>query len=124
MDCIDLKERFGKKYKITKEFGISDDPWNLQIPCRHGHICPWGGEDLAACTNRRGKLPDRLKEAGAWIAQDGDDGVNAVFPVSRFLEIAKIMRPRRRKQISETEHKRLSEIGQKGRLFSKTHGCK
>ena len=124
MHCINLKTEFGHRFRVTKEIGTSNDPWNLELPCRHGHICPWGGNELAACTCRRGKLADRLEAAGARIVQNGDDGVNAVFHESRFAQIAKIMKPRRRKQISEAERRRLLAIGAARRFDFKSDGYK
>ena len=47
--CINLKERFGADYRIHREEGATiGDPWGLLIPCRYGHIYPWGGDRLAA----------------------------------------------------------------------------
>jgi hypothetical protein len=34
------------------------------------------------------------------VEQDGDDGVNATFHVDRFDEVARIMKPRRRRRLS------------------------
>ncbi len=33
-------------------------------------------------------------------SQDGDDGVNAVFPVAHFDIVAEIMRPKRRRRLT------------------------
>ena len=74
------------------------------ILCQNGEICPWGGENLAACTNTSGPVAKRLKALPfATVAQDGTDGANVVFDVEHFDEVAAIMRPRKRK-LSE-EHK-------------------
>ena len=77
MSPIDLKTRFGKRYRITHdqahaaEYGEGSrvhDPWLLTIPCRHGHIYPHGGELLGASTDRRGSIARRLAAlpAFAW----------------------------------------------------------
>jgi hypothetical protein len=53
MDCPNLRELAGERYRVRRETGISRDPWNDYIPCLRGHICPWGSDLLAACTDRR-----------------------------------------------------------------------
>jgi len=70
MDCIDLKERFGGCFKVKYEESYyaqygpnarTEDPWYMIIPCKNGHICPWGGSNLAACTNSAGRVANKLK---------------------------------------------------------------
>jgi hypothetical protein len=39
--------------------------------------------------------------------QDGSDGITIVFDVADFSEVAKVMKPRRRRQMSE-EQKRMT----------------
>ncbi len=58
-ECINLKKRYGDQYKIDWEEcrqGLEQDPWMMQIPCKYGHICPWGDDDLAACTDTNGPI--------------------------------------------------------------------
>ncbi len=56
MECIDLKERF-PQYRVEHEESYfaqygpnarTHDPWYTILLCRNGHICPWGGDLLAA----------------------------------------------------------------------------
>lgn len=130
--CINLKERFGKRFRIRTEDGQrTTAPWLYLIPCRNGEIGPFGGELLQACTNRRGNLPRLLTDAGCTITQDGDDGVNATFHVRDFAKVARVMRPRRRRQMTE-EQKRVARERLAGyafqpareseRIFLGTHG--
>ena len=123
MDCVNLKERFGRKYRVTYEESYyaqygpraqTDDPWLQIIPCRRGHIFPWGDNILAASTNGRGPTAHKLAALDfTTISQDGDDGVTMLFPVERFPEVAELMKPRRRRQVSDQERQRLLEIGAK-----------
>ena len=51
-ECIDLKGRFGSRYRVEYEESYeaqyrpgarTRDPWLMIIPCRFGHIFPYGG---------------------------------------------------------------------------------
>ena len=96
MDCINLERRFGRRYRVTyeesywAEYGPGarvEDPWLMILLCQHGHICPWGGHLLAACTNKAGSIANRLKALPfTTVAQDGDDGANILFPVDHFKQ--------------------------------------
>ena len=39
------------------------------------------------------------------MVQDGDDGVNARFHVNHIDEVAKIMKPRRRRRLSDEQRR-------------------
>ena len=56
--CIDLRERFGQKYRIGFDEAVEtkNDPWMMTIHCRWGTIYPHGAELLA------------LVATGAWLA--------------------------------------------------------
>ncbi len=122
MDCINLKERFGDRFKVTYEesyyaqFGPNariEDPWLMIIPCQAGHICPGGVGRLMACTDSAGSIAKRLKALEFTIvAQDGSDGVNVIFPVDRFDEVATVMKPRRRRRLSEQRRQKLLKASQ------------
>lgn len=118
--CVDLKERFGRHYRIEWEPGSrSRDPWYMQIPCRHnrGHICPWGPDVLAACTNSR-RLTERLARLPyTTVHQDCDDGGNVLFPVDHLPEVAEIMEARKRRRLSEERKAALVEAGRRFRIF-------
>ncbi len=47
------------------------------------------------------------------VHQGGDDGLTVLFPVEKVAAVAKIMRPRRRRQVSEAERERLAEMSEK-----------
>ena len=113
MACVNLEERFGRRFKVEyeesyyAEYGPNarvEDPWLMIIPCQHGHICPWGDSLLAACTNFAGRIAKRVRGLPfVTVAQDGDDGINATFDVKHFDEVAEIMKPRRRRRLSEAQ---------------------
>jgi len=125
-DCINLKEMFGERFKIDveesyyaerPEFRAAELPWLMMIPCQNGHICPWGGSNLAACTNGSGAIAKRLKDLSfTTVAQDGADGANVVFDVAHFDQVAEIMLPRRRRRLSPEARQRLAEAGAKTRF--------
>jgi hypothetical protein len=46
LDCIDLKDRFGREFRITWDPAAGErsaDPWMMTMPCRKGEIYPHGG---------------------------------------------------------------------------------
>lgn len=123
-ECINLKERFGQKYKVTYEESYYAertidslvDPWMMILLCRNGHICPWGDSLLAACTKTNGPVANRLRKLSfVTVAQDGADGVNVLFDVKHFDKIAAIMLPRRRRTLSEEQKQKCVERLQKHR---------
>jgi hypothetical protein len=111
-DCINLRERFGH-YRIEYDpahHGRSDDPWLQIIPCRYGHIYPYGGDKLGVATSRKiGLQLARLPGVEVW--QDGDDGINLVFPHDLLPDVAKIVKPRRKRKLDAAARKRASEQG-------------
>lgn len=121
MQCIDLRRRFGEQYRVTYEesywaqYGDDarvEDLWLQIIPCRHGHIYPHEGDMLAASTDKRGRVAAALVALDfITVLQDGDDGVNVAFHVNHFEEVAALLKPRRKRHLSETERTRLAEMG-------------
>jgi hypothetical protein len=118
--CIDLARRFGRRFRVEYELAYFaqhgrrarvDDPWLKIIPCRAGHICPWGGSKLAAVTDRAGPLARRLAALpNVTLRQDGADGATVLFDVADFSQVAKVMRPkRRRKPPTQAQLKALAE---------------
>lgn len=102
-DCIDLRAEFSHQYQVHTELsdGSLQDPWQLIIPCRHGHIYPHGGSLLGAATHNRGPVANRLAALpSVRIVQDGDDGINVVFDVADFDSVAQVMQPKRKRRLS------------------------
>lgn len=119
MECINLRERFGKRFKVEfeesyyaerPEFRAAEAPWLMIVPCRFGHVFPWGTDRLAASTNRRGLVAQRLARLPfVTVVQDADDGITVTFTVQHFDEVARIMRAKRRRQLSESQRQAAAE---------------
>jgi hypothetical protein len=117
ISVIDIREKFGRRYKIHSEESNTRDPWLSKIVCQHGHIYPHGGEFLGAATNHRGKIAKTLKNLPCiTVTQDGNDGINATFHVDDFGKVAKVMKPRLRRVLSEDHKRRLHEAGRSMRF--------
>ena len=115
--CIDLKEKFGRRYRVAYEDSYFADPWLLIVPCRYGHIFPHGGNLLAASVDGHPNVAGVLRRLSCCqIHQDGDFGeVTVIFDVADFAKVARIIQPRRRRQVSAQERDRLRGMGyQKG----------
>lgn len=106
--CLDLAERF-PAYRITMSAdhvaGTSRDPWAFEIPCRRfrARIYPHGGERLQAWitsgTVRRAL--NELAAAGAAPWQVGTGEATVVFDVVDFARVAEVLRPKRKRVLSE-----------------------
>lgn len=122
MDCINLRQRFGDKYRITydeayyherPEFRATEEPHLQIIPCLRGHIYPTEGDTLAVFAPG-GPTRRRLAELpGCRPCTDGSDGATFLFHVDHFEAVAEVVQPRRRRRChSSPEHlQRLAEIG-------------
>ena len=104
---IDVREEFGHRWRIGLDEaagGRWKDAWNYRIVCRYGHICPWGGDLLAASTDRAGSVANRLmKLAGVQVVHDGDDGATVVFSRPLLKTVASLLRPRTVRQPSPSQ---------------------
>ena len=104
---IDVREEFGHRWRIGLDEaagGRWKDAWNYRIVCRYGHICPWGGDLLAASTDRAGSVANRLmKLAGVQVVHDGDDGATVVFRRPLLKVVAPLLRPRTVRQASPAQ---------------------
>lgn len=111
--CVNLKEMFGDRFKIDvdesyyaerPELRREEEPWLTHVVCQHGHIGVWGEDLLVAATNSAGSVAMRLKALPfVQVAQDGADGVNVTFPLEHFDAVAEIMKPRKRRRLSEEQ---------------------
>jgi hypothetical protein len=131
-NCINLRERYGKRYRIefdpahAAEHGKRsrfDDPWLQLVPCQRGHIYPHGGNMLGVATNGRGSTAVALSRLpGVTVVQDGDDGINAIFPAELLPKVAALVKPRRKRQLTPEQRERLATVGKATRLTAKQHG--
>jgi len=122
--CVNLKERFGRRYKVTyeesyyaerPEFRAAEAPWLMIIPCVRGHIYPHGGTTLAVFIQRGPRVNRLAQVPGVRIKSDGDDGATFLFDVADFDRVAEIVRPRKRRTrtVSPEERQALLERLQK-----------
>lgn len=105
--CINLKGRFGGKYRIghdesaEHERGGFNDPWLLTIPARFGDFFPWGGDRIGLATSNRGPTARAISRLPfVRIEQDAEDGITVSFPVEHFSEVAQLAKPRRKRVLS------------------------
>ncbi len=102
--CIDLAERYGRRYRIrheeqAAEWPPADRPWLARIACRYGHVGVQGGERLHAFTDRP-VIGRRLRALPFLDHAQGDQEVRVVFHVDHLAEVLAILRPYRRRQLS------------------------
>lgn len=118
MNCVNLKERFGKRFKITFDECYdprnrpkdSLDPWMMQIPCLRGIIYPHGGTTLAVEVDYRTPTAKRLAELDCCrLYQDGDQEKTFHFDVADFATVAKIVKPRRRRRMTDAQKQAARE---------------
>lgn len=120
MNCINLEKRFGRRYRVDHEESWYAEGRRVACPelmillCKYGHIYPWGGTGLAASVDGFPKVAGRLRRLECVeVVQDGDFGeLTVTFDVDDFRKVAKVMRPRRRQQVSLTPKQR-QEIGRR-----------
>src|SRR5262245_31382789 len=119
----DLKALYGARFQITFDEaaeGRRKDSWLMQIPCagKGVMIYPHGENLLAVQCDHRPSIAKRLAELGLRLAQDGDAEKTFVIPVERFEEVAAIVKPRRRRLLTEEQRAMLAII-RKPFLFQK-----
>jgi hypothetical protein len=103
---IDIRAIAGNRYRVEWEqsrVARDDDPWLLVIPCARGHIYPHSSELLGVATDSRSAGLALAKLPGVTVLQEGDDGFNLVFGPKLLPKVAKIVRPKRRRQLSAVQ---------------------
>jgi hypothetical protein len=116
--CINLEERFGRRYRIAWEAGgktkplwpREEWPWLMELRCHGGKAYPWGGELLQAYTDRR-RTGAQLRALPCVLDAKGDDEVVVRFHVDHIEQVLAILKPYRRRQVSEAERERLRALG-------------
>ncbi len=106
----DLKALYGARFRITFDEAAEgrtgrNDPWLMQIPCagKRVMIHLYGENLLAVQCDNRPSIAKRLAELGLRLVQDGDVEKTFVFPVELFEQVAAIVKPRRRRVLSEQQ---------------------
>ncbi len=121
LQAVNLLEQFGHRYQIGyeesyyAEYGPNsrvDDPELQVLYCHHGHVFLWGGQRLAASTDTRGAIANRLAALDCCkVEQDGDDGVTVSFDVGDFRTVAGLIKPRGRRSLDPARRKAFIEAG-------------
>lgn len=122
-DCINLMERFGKRYRITFDEAYEAkgkhkatlDPWMMLIPCRGGTIGPQGGDVLRIDLEGHRKTAAQLgRLPGVSFYCKGDVESTLLFHVDQFAAVARIARPKRRRKgrpMTEADKAALAATG-------------
>jgi len=124
MECVNLNELFGKQYRISFDDCVPKsgsgrdsmrrDPWMMQIPCQRGVIYPFDACMLAVEIDGHPKLAAKLRRMKCTeVVQDGETEVTLIFDVADFDQIAQIVLPRRRRQVSDQERDRLRSMSKR-----------
>ena len=135
-ECINLRERFdgrckgespkAGKYRVEFDPCYSSagvprdklDPWYMLIPCKYGHIYPYGDDQLAIDIEGHCQMRGMVKRLGCTeLYTEGDDDICCLFDVADFDKVAELVKPRKWRQVSDEERERLHG-------FSKDHGYK
>lgn len=121
-DCVNLFERFGKRYRIAFDPAYSAkhrqrenlDPWMMVIPCRRGEIYPFEGTRLAVNVEGHSVTRKALRKLPCCEPyQQGDDFESFLFDAADFGAVAALVLPRKRRQVTDAERQRLAEMGAK-----------
>jgi len=124
MKCINLLEVFGNHYRITFDPAYSArgvpcgklDCWMMQVPCqgRGVTIYPYGGNSLAVEVDRRPSIAAKLRGIeGLKLHQDGDNETTFLFDVALFEQVAEVVKPRRKRQVSDERRQELVSYGRR-----------
>ncbi len=87
--CLNLRELYGKRYRITHDPAAEcepngkRDPWLFVIPAKFGEIYPYGGHKLAVMVLGIYKVPE-MRKLGLPIHQDGDKEAVFLFTQNQF----------------------------------------
>jgi hypothetical protein len=109
--CINLIEVFGDKYRVSIDRESAEgprdkDPWLQEIRCqgRGVTIYPHGGSVLAIEVDRRPSIAAKLTALeDIRLHQDGDTEKTFLFDVSLFERVARIVKPKRRRMLTESQ---------------------
>jgi len=109
--CVDVEYEFPRlRVRMTEDHvpGSAVSAWNKEIVCKYGVIFPWGGDHLVAFATEghrnAGASLKRLKCAEEH--QYCDDETQVKFHKKHFNEVAKIMRPLKKRPAAAADHMR------------------
>jgi hypothetical protein len=112
MEPVNLRERFGKRYRIgfdpSRSSAWDHDLWMMTVRCRYGEIYPHGETTLAVDVEGHGKIAAQLAALPCVTVHRPH---TFLFDVEDFDKVAAIVAPRRRRQLTQEQRERLSETG-------------
>jgi hypothetical protein len=111
--CVNLRDTFGDRFKIAYDPAYDPthialdrrDAWMMVLPCERGTIFPHGGQMLAVEVTYA--MSRRLDALGLVLHQDGDRERTYLFPVSRFDDVAAVVKPRKRRRLTPEQNAKL-----------------
>ena len=118
MNPIDLKSLSDGRFKLALdevallEPGGKKDPWYQVMPCRHGQIYPYSDKLLAIHVKgyaARRKLADMAGLVQYNWSEDGE--AVFLFAPALFEKVAEIVKPKRRRRLSEAQRMKLIQTG-------------
>lgn len=113
--CLDLAAEFGGRFRIVYEeqasdWPVSERPWLARIRCRAGHVGVAGGAYAYAFTDRP-RIGAQLRALPFVERAQGDTEVRVIFHAEHLAAVLAILRPYRRRHLSEAERRRLAAVG-------------
>jgi hypothetical protein len=114
---MNLKQLFGRRYRVTldeswgheTEEGKSKNEWRYhEIKGKYGVIYPYSYSQLTCIFNSM-IVYGWFKDRGWRIIQDGESEKNVFIPFESIEEVLKAIKPRKRRQLTEEQKKRLTE---------------
>jgi hypothetical protein len=112
---IDLKKIAGKRWRTDydpayrAERKRGDDPQLIIVLCKLGHIYVHSASELGVATDGRHTGIKIARIPGVTIQQDGSDGMNLTFPPELLPRVAAIIKPRRRRQMTDEQRAAAGE---------------
>ncbi len=129
---IDLKKQYGTKYKIQLDESAdilnqekSERLWYYRIPCKYGHIGVWGKKTLSYYCDRPRFITKLigLVEINGWeIVQRGESEIQFTFRTSQFYEVADVVKPKKKRQLTEAHLARLLKSSAGNRFAGRSDG--
>ncbi len=122
-DLINLKERFGSRYKIAWSEEVKDEarqPMNQIIPAKRGHFYPFSDSEVGFFCESHRLATNLLKEfpEDVRVFVDAEDAVELLIKADAFEKVADRDGARKKRRVSERERQRLSEMGKNTRFFA------
>jgi hypothetical protein len=118
LNPIDLKTLAAGRYRITQdeaasiEPGGKKDPWYQVIPCRYGQIYPFSDTRLAIHSKGFG-IRLKLQAVNGLTIHNWSDDKEAIFLFGSalFNRVAGIVKPKRKRRLSDSHKAKLFESG-------------